>query len=97
MKNLIKLAALMLFVPMVTFAASVETRDANELPLNCQAIGNIQVGDSSSGLSRQDVVAELSRESANRGGNYVLMDIQRVNNPKRGVHFWGWGKVGICK
>ncbi|MBS0619068.1 MAG: hypothetical protein JSR44_12825 [Spirochaetes bacterium] len=75
----------------------VETHEQDLLPAKCQLIAEIKIGDIAWGKSRADVVAEMKKEAAELGGNYVLMDIKRVNHPKMGVYYWGWGKVGNCK
>jgi len=91
------LAALVLPFSMIA-AGSLTVQDANSLPEGCRYIGDIKVGDIAMGnRARADVVAGLKKEAQDLGANYLLMDIKRVNHPKMGVYYWGWGTAGICK
>ncbi len=78
-------------------AAPLTVQDANALPENCRVIGEIKVGDIAIGKPRADVVAGLKKEAEDLGANYLLMDIKRVNHPKQGIYYWGWGTAGLCK
>lgn len=99
MKNLKKtFVAMMLLPATMLFATTVKIAEAGELPTNCQTVGEVKVGDIAAGHRiRTDVIEEVKREAVTLGGNYVLVDVKRVNHPKQGVYYWGWGTVGLCK
>lgn len=79
-------------------AAPLTVQYSETLPENCKLVGEIKVGDIAWGnRSRSDVVEGLKKEAEGMGANYLLMDIKRVNNPKQGIYYWGWGTAGICK
>lgn len=80
------------------YAAPLQIHEMGSLPKQCEVIGDVKVGDIAGGYrSRADVVSEMKREAQALGGNYVLIDVQRVNNPKQGIYYWAWGTVGNCK
>jgi hypothetical protein len=98
MKKIKQLVLLTVLLPLgFVAAAPLTVQDVNALPENCRVIGEIKVGDIAWGKSHADVVAGLKKEAADLGANYLLMDIKRVNNPKQGVYYWGWGTAGVCK
>lgn len=78
-------------------AGSLQVQYVNSLPDGCRQIGEIQVGDPAWGRSQSEVIEALKSEATALGANYLMIDLKRVNNPKRGVYFYGWGTVGICK
>jgi len=99
MKTLRKLTMTTLILPAtMLFATPVAIHEVGELPSGCQAIGTVKVGDTAFGYrARTDVFADASKEASTRGGNYVSIDVQRVNNAKQGIYYWGWGTVATCK
>ena len=78
-------------------AQQLQVLESDRLPENCKLIGEVKVGDIAWGRPRADVVSGLRKEATDLGGNYLMMDIKRVNHPKVGVYYWGWGTVGHCK
>lgn len=96
MKRLI-LSILILPAGMVFAASSLKIQYTDSLPEGCRQLGEIQVGDSAWGRSQTEVVETLKGEAAALGANFLLIDLKRVNNPKRGVYYYGWGTAGICK
>lgn len=99
MKTIFKaLIATVALSTVALFAAPVEVQHVGALPANCQAVENIKIGDTAMGFRlRADIVSEARNAAAKLGSNYVLIDVQRINNPKQGVYYWGWGTVGTCK
>jgi hypothetical protein len=89
--------ALILSPLMAISAGSFQAHEVGALPDGCRLLGEVKVGDIAIGKARPDVVAGLKKEAEDMGGNYVLMDVKRVNNPKQGIYYWGWGTVGLCK
>lgn len=77
---------------------ALEVHSSNALPENCRHIAEIKVGDIAAFGKRSaaEVRGELVKEANDLGGNYLLIDIKRVNHPKSGVYYWGWGTVGQC-
>lgn len=79
-------------------AAPVQLQEVGALPNGCQFVSEIKVGDVAGGYrSRTDVIEDVKKEAGARGGNFVSVDVKRVNNPKQGVYYWAWGTVGSCK
>lgn len=96
-KNLFTMLAAMILSGAAVSAQQLQVLESDRLPENCKLIGEVKVGDIAWGKSRTDVVAGLKKEATDLGGNYLLMDIKRVNHPKSGIYYWGWGTVGSCK
>lgn len=98
MKRIKSIILSLLILPgSIVFAGSLQVQHVNSLPEGCRQIGEIQVGDSAWGRSQSEVIETLKSEAAALGANYLLIDVKRVNNPKRGVYFYGWGTAGVCK
>lgn len=99
MKKLQKLIIAAVALPAtMLFASPVQVHEVGALPSGCQVLGEIKVGDIAGGHRvRGDVMENARKEATTLGGNYVLVDVKRVNNPKQGVYYWGWGTVGLCK
>ena len=96
-KTMITLFAAMSLTGAVAAGPLRQVLETDRMPENCRLIGEVKVGDIAWGKTRDDVVAGLKKEAADLGGNYLMMDIKRVNHPKSGVYYWGWGTVGHCK
>lgn len=99
MKTIKKLIIAAIIIPTaMLFATPVQVHEIGELPQGCQALGSVKIGDTASGYhQRADIFENARKETSALGGNYVTIDVQRVNNAKRGVYFWGWGTAAICK
>lgn len=98
MKRIKTLILSLLILPAsMVFAGSLQVQYVNSLPDGCRQIGEIQVGDSAWGRSQADVIQALKTEATALGANYLLIDLKRVNHPKQGVYFYGWGTAGVCK
>lgn len=98
MKRIKTLFLSLLILPAsMAFAGTLQVQYNNSLPDGCRQIGEIQVGDSAWGRSQSEVIETLKSEATALGANYLLIDLKRVNNPKRGVYFYGWGTAGVCK
>jgi len=78
-------------------AAPLKVQYASELPEGCRVIAEIKVGDIAMGKPKADVLEGLKKEAEAIGADYLLADIKRVNHPKMGVYYWGWGTAGSCK
>lgn len=96
-KTLLTLMTATILAGSALSAEQLQAVESDRLPGNCRLIGEVKVGDIAWGKARADVVEGLKKEATGLGGNYVLMDIKRVNHPKAGVYYWGWGTVGHCK
>lgn len=96
MKNGLQWLSGILLLAGPLFAKDLQVQHGSELPPHCRLIGEIKVGDIAMGKPRPQVESELKTEAAEMGGNYLLMDIKRVNHPKMGIYYWGWGVVGYC-
>ena len=98
MKRIKKLFLSLLVMPAsMVFAGSLQIQHVNSLPEGCRQVGEIQVGDTAWGKSQSEVIETLKAEATALGANYLLVDVKRVNNPKRGVYYYGWGTAGVCK
>lgn len=98
MKKINFFTMIMVLLGTTVFAGGIQVQSATELPANCRYLGDVKVGDIALGnRSKAETAEGLEKAAREMGGNYVLTDIKRVNHPKMGVYYWGWGTVGSCR
>lgn len=97
MKTIKYISMLAVLAGSTAFAGPIKVQSATDLPASCRHIGDVKVGDIAAGKSHSEVAEGLEKAAQELGGNYVQTDIKRVNHPKMGVYYWGWGTVGICQ
>jgi hypothetical protein len=75
---------------------SVKYATKSEAPSNCKEIGEVEIGFPKA-ISASDAKVKLRNETAEKGGNFLVIDTIEVNYNNSGKYYEGSGRAYICE